>query len=1021
MSRSDLASNLRFFLAAILTGLLVVSFCTAIAPLNRPVVADVLAVIQNDFEDGTNQGWIPRGTAVLTNTTEIAHAGTHSLKTTGRTAGFNGPSIDMLSTLSPGTVYQITVWARLLPGQPADNLKVTMQRTPTGGSTAFDQVTPSTAVTDAAWVSLQGTYSFTTAVSGLLLYVEAAGATTSYYIDDFSIVVVPALGCASPPDTSGIHTSFESGAAEGWRPRIGRETLTVTSADTHSGNFSLLTTGRQAAFDGPAINAAGKLCNGSRYNISVWAKLAPGQPNSQLRVSIQRSLAGTTNFNTVVPNTNVTANAWVQLKVTYDFAFNYDSLTLYVESNSGTASFYIDDFDLTFVPPPVAERNIPSVFQTLAPYFPIGAAINQADLTGEHAVLLTKHYNSVTSENDMKWDATEPSEGNFTFATADAQVAFARTNHILVRGHTLLWHNQIPAWVFRDASGSPMTPTPENKALLLQRLDNHIRGMLNHFGADVYAWDVANEVIDPSQPDGYRRSTWFNIIGPEYIEHAFRTAHDAAPNAKLYINDFSTTDPTKRAFLFNLISDFKQRGVPIDGIGHQMHNNIDFPSGQAVLDTINMFAGLGVDNQITELDVSVYAGSNPTAVNDYSLIPRVAFVKQAYRYKTFFDAFRQLQGKISSVTFWGEADDHTWLTSASKVDGPLLFDTSLQHKMAYSAIIDPSQLPCNLSCPTNVIQANDSGQCGATVTFTAPGTTDPVCGATTCSPAPGTFFPVGLTTVSCSTPVGSNCSFTVTINDTQPPVITCPANVTVPTAAGQCQAVVTFGVPAVSDQCPGVGAPVCSPASGSTFPKGATTVSCSVSDAAGNSAGCSFTVTVNDTEPPVVSCSPNLIRVAPVACPVATSLIVSYASPAATDNCPGVTAACVPPSGSSFPLGTSSVTCTATDTAGNSSACGFTVTVFNVGLQDDSDPSTKLLINTSTGQYQFYCGGTAYAGTGSIAMGGCTMTLVHNSGNRRVQATLETANKRGTANLLIVGSAAPPCRITDRDMTNDSF
>jgi hypothetical protein len=238
-----------------------------------------------------------------------------------------------------------------------------------------------------------------------------------------------------------------------------------------------------------------------------------------------------------------------------------------------------------------------------------------------------------------------------------------------------------------------MTPTPENKALLLQRLENHIRAVMTHFGSNVYAWDVVNEVIDPAQPDGFRRSPWFNITGTDYIDRAFRVAREVQPNAKLFINDFDTTNPTKRQFLLNLIADLQSRGVPIDGIGHQMHNNVDFPSGQAIVDTINMFSDLGIDNQITELDVSIYSNSLPGPIVDYADIPVDRLILQGYRYRTFFQAFRQLQGKISSITFWGQADDHTWLTSATRVNAPLLFDTSLRKKFAYWGLIDPLQLP----------------------------------------------------------------------------------------------------------------------------------------------------------------------------------------------------------------------------------------------------------------------------------------------------------------------------------------
>jgi endo-1,4-beta-xylanase len=659
----------------------------------RPAAAQT--VIQHDFEDGTTQGWTPRGSAVLTNTTEAANGGSHSLKTTGRTAGFHGPSLNLLGRLSPGTVYQVTAAVRLVAGEAPAQLIVTVQRTPTGGTNQFDRVVASAAsgVTDGAWVTLQGFYSFAGDVSGLLLYVESPSATASFYVDDFQVVVTPAVGCTQPQDNSGIHTNFETGTREGWGPRIGRETVDVTSADAHGGSFSLLTTGRQAAFDGAAINAAGKLCNGSRYVVDLWAKLAPGQPAALLRVSIQRSFGGVTNFNTVVPNTLVTADQWVRLRATYDFVFNYTSLTLYVESASGTPSFYIDDFDLTFVPPPVAERDIPSLHETLAPYFPVGAAVWAGDLAGEHAFLLQKHFNSLTSENDMKWSSLQPTEGNFTFAAADAQVALARGSQMRVRGHTLVWHNQTPAWVFNDASGAPLTPTPENKALLLQRLEDHIRAVVAHFGDDVYAWDVVNEVIDPGQPDGFRRSPWFNVTGTEYIDRAFHVAREVAPNARLFINDYDTTNVTKRAFLLKLIADLKARGVPVDGIGHQMHNNVDFPSAEAILATLNLFSALAVDNEVTELDVSIYSNSFPGPVAIYEEIPADRLLRQAFRYRDFFQAFRYLADKIGSVTFWGQADDHTWLTTGGRVNAPLLFDTALLHKLAYTAIVDPSSLP----------------------------------------------------------------------------------------------------------------------------------------------------------------------------------------------------------------------------------------------------------------------------------------------------------------------------------------
>jgi endo-1,4-beta-xylanase len=659
-----------------------------------PARATAQTIVQHDFENGTTQGWAPRGSVTLANVTEAAASGTHSLRTSGRTAAWNGPSLDILPLLSPSTVYRFRASGRLVAGEPATQLIMTVQRTPSGGSTTYEQVaaTAATGATDAAWVTFEGTYSIAGSNSELLLYVESPSASASFYIDDFSIVVVPALGCSDPQDTSGIHSDFETGTAQGWGSR-GGELVAVTSADTHSGTYGLLTTSRTASWQGPSINAAGKMCNGSRYSVSVWAKLAPGQPDTQLRVSIQRTLGGTTNFNTVIGNTTVTANQWVRLRTTYNFAFNYTALSLYVESASGTASFYIDDVNVTYLPPPVAERNIPSVYEALANDFRVGAAVWQGDLTGEHAFLLTKHFNAITSENDMKWQTLQPTEGAFNFAPADAQVAFAKAHDIPVRGHTLAWHSQTPAWVFNDASGNPMTPTPENKALLLQRLETHIRTVLTHFGDDVWAWDVVNEVIDPAQPDGWRRSPWFNITGTEFVDRAFQVAREVAPHARLYLNDYSTTDEPKRTFLRNLLADLQRRGIPVDGIGHQMHSNIEYPSAATIVATVNQFAALGLDQQVTEMDLSIYSGNYPDPFTAYEDIPAERFTWQAFKYRDFFQSFRYLSDKINLVTFWGQADDHTWLTSAGRVNAPLLFDDTLKHKLAYTAVVDPSQLP----------------------------------------------------------------------------------------------------------------------------------------------------------------------------------------------------------------------------------------------------------------------------------------------------------------------------------------
>ena len=341
--------------------------------------------------------------------------------------------------------------------------------------------------------------------------------------------------------------------------------------------------------------------------------------------------------------------------------------------------------------PRTVEYEIPSLKDVLAPYFLVGAAIQPADLAGPHSELLKKHFNSITAENAMKWASLEPAQGHLNFTAADALVNFAAANNMRVRGHTLVWHEQVPVWLFKDDHGIDLQPTPENKTLLLRRLEKHVREVVSHFKDRVYAWDVVNEVVDPHERDGFRRSPWFQITGTDYIDTAFRVAHEVAPQAKLYINDYDTTDPRKRAFLLDLVRDLRNRGAPVVGVGHQMHVNIATPSPQAILETINVFSELGVDNQITELDMSLYSDPKSHALQS----PEELLIRQGYRYRDCFQVFRQLKGKISSVTFWGMADDRTWLNNhpIPRRDLPLLFDEHLHAKPAYWGIVDPVKLP----------------------------------------------------------------------------------------------------------------------------------------------------------------------------------------------------------------------------------------------------------------------------------------------------------------------------------------
>lgn len=344
---------------------------------------------------------------------------------------------------------------------------------------------------------------------------------------------------------------------------------------------------------------------------------------------------------------------------------------------------------------PSVESDIPSLAETFEDYFPIGAAIEPSQTEGLQAELLTKHVNWLVAENVMKPDAIHPAEDRYNWTNTDRIVDFAKANGMELRFHTLVWHSQVGAWFFKDAEGKPMAGETDpakreaNKKLLLERLDTHVRTIVDRYKDDITSWDVVNEVIEPADPDGMRASDWYKIAGVDYIATAFRAAREAGgPDIKLYINDYGTDDPKKRDLLYELVKGLLDEGVPIDGVGHQTHIDVYGPSIENIMESMRKFAGLGLDNIVTELDMSIYSWNDR---RDYGTdIPEDILTKQADRYGELFQTFRENKDILSGVVFWGIADDHSWLDGfpVKRTNAPLLFDRLYHAKPAFWAVID---------------------------------------------------------------------------------------------------------------------------------------------------------------------------------------------------------------------------------------------------------------------------------------------------------------------------------------------
>lgn len=266
--------------------------------------------------------------------------------------------------------------------------------------------------------------------------------------------------------------------------------------------------------------------------------------------------------------------------------------------------------------------------------------------------VLNREFTMVTPENEMKWDAVEPSRGSFTFGAADRIVGQATAQGQRMRGHTLVWHSQLPGWV--GSIGDANT--------LRSVMNNHITTEMNHYKGKIYAWDVVNEAFADGGSGQHRSSVFQNLLGDGFIEEAFRTARNVDPAAKLCYNDYNIENWTdaKTQGVYRMVKDFKSRGVPIDCVGLQSHFGAGGPPAN-FRTTISSFAALGVDVQLTELDI---AQASTTA---YADTVRACLAV----------------ARCTGITVWGIRDSDSWRGG----ENPLLFDNSGNKKPAYGATL----------------------------------------------------------------------------------------------------------------------------------------------------------------------------------------------------------------------------------------------------------------------------------------------------------------------------------------------
>lgn len=503
----------------------------------------------------------------------------------------------------------------------------------------------------------------------------------------------------TPAPVTVLFSNFEQGRIAPWSAVGDGVTVSSHHAVRLSHETSLRVAQRTQSAHGVGTDITELTAPGQRYTAGVWARLEAGAAPTEVAIT---AIEDGEHPMAVASGTTVTADGWTNVTGDYVRSAEATRVQLVVSAESATTPFLIDDALLTAYSTAVGVIPDTMPLKDAMP-FPLGAATYQRFTTGGPGEVLSRHFGQVTPENYMKPEAWYAADRSFVTSNpeADALMDWARTHGGRVYGHVLAWHSQIPAWFFQNEQGGPLTTSDADKEVLRARLKAHIDNIAKYFadrygpygsaGNPMTAWDVVNEVIADSTSaasNGMRTSNWYAVLGEGFVDDAFRFADEAFNHTyaaegstrpvALFINEYGTeggdNPSSKLQRYYDLVGRLLERGVPVDGVGHQFHVSLNTPVGNLDL-ALQKFEQLPVVQAVTEFDV---ATGYPAT--ERLLIRQGAYVAQA------FDIFRTHDAKkdLYSVTVWGLADLGSW----RYYDGaPLLFDDYYQPKWAYAGAI----------------------------------------------------------------------------------------------------------------------------------------------------------------------------------------------------------------------------------------------------------------------------------------------------------------------------------------------
>ncbi|MBQ8824921.1 MAG: endo-1,4-beta-xylanase [Ruminococcus sp.] len=670
-----------------------------------PVIAASEELLNNSFEDGFG-AWKGVGSSISISTDE-SHTGGSSLYVYDRTDTWGAPRCSIGDLAFAGHTYDFSAWAMFNDQDGNATFAMKIIYTDASGKDQYKDI-KSASASKGNWVELKGSYTLPSDATNPIIYVEMMGASTDrcYYVDD---ITVSGEKITVEKESSYLN-NFDDGTSQGWNGR-GAATGTVTKGISHSGDYSMYVSGRTQLWNGLSANKSDILEAGKYYSLGCYVMYNEEKwaDTQNFSINLQYDLNGKENYYTIA---TVKANKgeWTYVGSELTIPDGATNFSVYVQTGyvptpaeQDLMNFYVDDCSGERLPDPAIQDDITALKDAYSDYFKLGCACAGSEFTQSATKdLILKHYNSLTLGNELKPDSVldqaktiaymnanggDQTNPQVSFKNADAMLKFAGENNIPVRGHVLVWHSQTPDWFFKenyDNNGAWVSAE-----VMTQRMENYIKNVMETLkteypDVEFYSWDVVNEAASDAgtiRPAGSNnevngQSAWVKVYGDQsYIEKAFTFARKYAPEGcKLFYNDYNEYSPNKRDYIISdILKPLVEKDL-IDGMGMQSHISMSYPTIDLYKEAIQKYSDLGLEIQVTELDIS--QKSNTTTDQ----------LELAQRYQDVFKMYKEMKDNgvdLSAVVLWGITDSTSWIGGY-----PLLFDKDYQAKPSYYAVVD---------------------------------------------------------------------------------------------------------------------------------------------------------------------------------------------------------------------------------------------------------------------------------------------------------------------------------------------